>query len=185
MTGVDTPAARLRALRQEGCTPRQAWELFDGLPAVRVEEITTGRWHGDELDTGHPWAGVLVESGWCGKQFDGADRVQPLLFAGPDGDVFPVDPRRVPLALAGRIPLAGVRAARRLLPVLRPLLRTRAPRARLRDLEFRGKVGAAMVYDHLPIIDIFRAVDADTLLGVMDLRGMTDPYFFILRRARA
>ncbi|GAB2695509.1 DUF4334 domain-containing protein [Nocardia thraciensis] len=185
MTGIDTPAARLRALRQEGCTPRQAWELFDGLPAVRVDEITTGRWHGDELDTGHPWAGVLVESGWYGKQFDDPDSVQPLLFAGPDEAVFPVDPRRVPLALAGRVPRAGVRLARRLLPALRPLLRTRTPRARLRNLEFRGKVSAAMVYDHLPIIDIFRLVDDETLLGVMDLRGMADPYFFILRRTRA
>ncbi|MBF6332128.1 DUF4334 domain-containing protein [Nocardia transvalensis] len=182
MARVETPAARLRGLQVGGCTPQQAWELFDSLPAVRVDEITTGRWRGDELDTGHPWAGVLLESGWYGKQFDGSEAVQPLLFAGSDGAVFPIDPRRVPLALAGRIPMAGIRAARALLPVLRPLLRTRTPRARLRDLEYRGKVSAAMIYDHLPIIDIFRLVDDETLLGVMDLRGMTAPYFFILRR---
>ena len=42
-----------------------------------------------------------------------------------------------------------------------------------------GKVSAAMIYDHLPIIDIFRRVDEDTLLGVMDMRGLADPYFFI------
>jgi hypothetical protein len=68
--------------------------------------------------------------------------------------------------------------------MLRPVLRTRAPRARLRDVEFRGKVSAAMIYDHRPIIDVFRLVDDETLLGVMDLRGMADPYFFILRRDR-
>ncbi|QIS20809.1 DUF4334 domain-containing protein [Nocardia terpenica] len=185
MTGTDTPTARLRELRFGGCTPGQAWELFDSLPAVRVDEITTGRWGGDELDTGHPWAGVLVESGWYGKQFDSAEVVQPLLFAGADGAVFPVDPRRVPLVLAGRIPQSGVRLARTLLPVLRPILRTRAPRARLRNLEFRGKVGAAMIYDHLPIIDVFRLVDDETLLGVMDMRGTRDPYFFVLRRDRS
>ncbi|MEU0540546.1 DUF4334 domain-containing protein [Nocardia sp. NPDC005978] len=174
-------AARLRELRG-GCTPEQAWQLFDSLPAARVSEVTTGRWRGDELDTGHPWAGVLVESGWYGKQFDDADSVQPLLFAGPDGRIFPVDPRKAPLFLAGKVPLAALRPVRKSLNVLRPLLATRTPRARLRDLEFRGKSSAAMIYDHLPIIDIFRKIDADTLLGVMDMRGMRDPYFFVLYR---
>ncbi|NKY86947.1 DUF4334 domain-containing protein [Nocardia veterana] len=177
-------AARLAELRAGRATPEQAWQLYDSLPEVTVGEITTGRWTGDELDTGHPWAGVLVESGWYGKQFDSPDEVQPLLFAGPDGRVFPVDPRRVPLALAGTLPPAGFRAARRLLPVLRPLLRTRHSRARLREIEFRGRTSAAMIYDHLPIVDIFRRVDADTLLGVMDMRGSNAPYFFSLRRER-
>jgi hypothetical protein len=175
---------RLRELQEGDCTPDQAWELFDSLPAVPVAQVVGTRWRGSELDTGHPWAGVLVESGWYGKQFDDADSVQPLLFAGPDKVVFPVDPRRAPLGLAGRVPAASLRLARAALPLLRPILRARAPRARLRDLEFRGKVSAAMVYDHLPIIDMFRWVDDDTLLGVMDLRGLRDPYFFVLRRDR-
>jgi hypothetical protein len=29
---------------------------------------------------------------------------------------------------------------------------------------------------------VSRLVDSETLLGVMDLRGMADPYFFVLRR---
>ncbi|UGT43069.1 DUF4334 domain-containing protein [Nocardia yamanashiensis] len=174
----------LRELLAQGCTPEQAWEFYDALPPARVEDITTGRWRGDELDTGHPWKGVLVESGWYGKQFDDADSVQPLLFEGPDGRVFPVDPRRVPLFLAGKVPVSALRPVRRSLGALRPLLATRTPRARLRNLEFRGKSSAAMIYDHLPIIDIFRAVDADTLLGVMDMRGLPDPYFFVLYRDR-
>ncbi|GAB4585277.1 DUF4334 domain-containing protein [Nocardia sp. IFM 10818] len=181
---VTDGAARLRALMADGCTPEQAWELFDALSAVPVEEITTGRWRGDELDTGHPWKGVLVESGWYGKQFDDADTVQPLLFAGSDGAVFAVDPRRVPLFLAGKVPASALRSVRRGLGVLRPLLSTRTPRARLRNLEFRGKTSAAMIYDHLPIIDVFRRADADTLLGVMDLRGLREPYFFVLHRER-
>lgn len=181
----DAGAAGLAQLRAGRATVEQAWQLYDSLPEVAVAEITTGRWAGDELDTGHPWAGVLVESGWYGKQFDSADEVQPLLFAGADGEVFPVDPRRVPLGVAGALPTAGFRAARRMLPVLRPLLRTRTARARLREIEFRGKTSAAMVYDHLPIIDLFRRVDDDTLLGVMDMRGMSAPYFFVLRRDRA
>lgn len=177
-----TGTAELAALQTGRCTAEQAWTLFDRLPAVRVPEVTTGRWRGEELDTGHPFDGMLVASGWYGKQFDGPDAVHPLLFADAAGTVFPVDPRRVPLSLAGKVPLSGVRMLRSTLPVLGPALRARKPTARLRDIEYRGEVSAAMVYDHLPIIDHFRRVDAHTLFGVMDLRGMTEPYFFVLRR---
>ncbi|MEU8899756.1 DUF4334 domain-containing protein [Nocardia sp. NPDC048505] len=171
----------LKELLSSGCTPEQAWALFDRLPAAPVAEVTTGRWRGEELDTGHPWAGVLVESGWYGKQFDDADTVHPLLFADPAGTVFAVDPRRVPLGLAGQVPLPAIRALRKTLRYTGFALRTGKPTARLRDVGYRGVVSAAMVYDHLPIIDHFRRVDAHTLLGVMDLRGLTEPYFFVLR----
>jgi hypothetical protein len=65
--------------------------------------------------------------------------------------------------------------------VLKPAVRTKRHRARLRAVEHRGVVTAAMVYDHLPIIDVFRRVDDRTLLGAMDLRGAA-PYFFILEK---
>ena len=39
-----------------------------------------------------------------------------------------------------------------------------------------------MIYDALPILDIFREVDQATLLGLIDLRGIAQPFFFILRR---
>ncbi|MFC9895886.1 DUF4334 domain-containing protein [Nocardia sp. NPDC127579] len=171
----------LDALLRARVTPEQAWDLFDRLPAAPVAEITTGRWRGEELDTGHPLAGVLVESGWYGKQFDDPERVHPLLFSDGTGAVFAVDPRRVPLALADRVPLPAIRAVRKSLRYTGFALRTGKPTARLRDIEYRGLVSAAMVYDHLPIIDHFRRVDAGTLLGVMDLRGMAEPYFFVLR----
>ncbi|WP_454197052.1 DUF4334 domain-containing protein [Nocardia sp. Marseille-Q1738] len=34
----------------------------------------------------------------------------------------------------------------------------------------------------MPIIDHFRRADEHTLLGAMDLRGMAEPYFFVLHR---
>jgi hypothetical protein len=49
-------------------------------------------------------------------------------------------------------------------------------------VEHRGVASAAMLYDHLPIVDIFRRLDEHTLLGVMDARGISQPFFFILRR---
>lgn len=39
-----------------------------------------------------------------------------------------------------------------------------------------------MIYDTQPIIDLFRRLSPSTLLGLMDARGMSEPYFFILTR---
>jgi len=63
-----------------------------------------------------------------------------------------------------------------------PLWITHHPQARLRVVEHRGVASAAMLYDHLQIVDVFRRLDAHTLLGVMDARGISQPFFFTLRR---
>jgi hypothetical protein len=63
-----------------------------------------------------------------------------------------------------------------------PLLSTAHSSARLRMTSYRGVVSATMVYDHLPINDVFRQLDDDSVLGVMDLKGMETPFFFLLRR---
>lgn len=62
------------------------------------------------------------------------------------------------------------------------LLFTNKPRARLRMTEYRGKVSATMVYDQQPINDVFRKVDDNTVMGVMDTKGMSLPFFFMLER---
>lgn len=158
----------------------EATAYFDTLAAVRCEEVR-GRWKGREVPTGHPMDGLLAASGWYGKQFDSDDEVHPLLFAAPGGEIFAVDPRKVPLGLAAKVSPSVVGRGQGALGVLKPALRTRRPRARLRAVEHRGVVTAAMVYDHLPIIDVFRRIDEDNLLGVMDLRD-SPPYFFALTR---
>ena len=178
MTTTD-PSARLEALGA-ACSAADAEALYDSLPAVRPDEIT-GRYAGRELATGHPMDGLLESSGWYGKQFDDVDHVHPLLFRDLRGEIFAVDPRKVPLGVVPKVPEAVVARSRAAVGVLKPVVRTRKHRARLRAVEHRGIVTAAMVYDHLPIIDVFRRVDADTLLGVMDLRGAA-PYYFVLTR---
>jgi Domain of unknown function (DUF4334) len=65
---------------------------------------------------------------------------------------------------------------------LRPLLRTGRPAARLRLVEHRGVLTAALVYDRLPVVDVFRRLAEDRLIGLMDLRGMPRPFFFLLDR---
>ena len=65
-----------------------------------------------------------------------------------------------------------------------PLFQTRRSRARVRMTEYRGKLSATMIYDALPINDVFRKVDADTVLGIMDYKGMPASLFFVLQRER-
>jgi hypothetical protein len=54
--------------------------------------------------------------------------------------------------------------------------------ARLREMHFRGKVSAAMLYDKRPLIDHFRRVDDDTVIGLADEKGKPATYFFHLTR---
>ena len=56
--------------------------------------------------------------------------------------------------------------------------------ARLRMVEYRGVVSGAMVYDRQAVIDHFRRVDDDTLLGVMDSKRAPRPLVFFLTRLR-
>ncbi|RSZ63899.1 DUF4334 domain-containing protein [Corynebacterium hylobatis] len=173
--------ADLTAELGRGVGLARALEIFDALPAVAVEELS-GRWAGTEVPTGSPLDGLLGAYGWYGKRFVSAEEVDPLVFGRP-GSLFAVNPALLPVGLAVRFPclarnpvLAAV--ARQVLS----LLRTRRPGARLRMVDHRGASTATMVYDAQPINDHFRRLDGDTLLGVMDLRGLAEPFFFLLRR---
>jgi hypothetical protein len=164
-----------------GADVDSALAFFDGLPAVAVEEML-GRWRGSGLPTGSPLDGLLEAYGWYGKEFLDGERVHPLLFSGPGGP-HPVNPAFIPMALLRDRPaVAHLPAVRAAFSGVRPLLRTVKPRARLRTVEHRGVATAAMVYDALPIIDVFRRVDDDRVLGLMDLRGLAEPIFFLLDR---
>ncbi|MGY1604866.1 DUF4334 domain-containing protein [Geodermatophilus sp. SYSU D00815] len=157
-----------------------AW--FDRSPAVAPAELT-GRWRGSGLPTGHRLDGLLEAYGWYGKEFAGAESVHPLLFRDRAGVPQPVDPAYAPLGLLFRLPqLARTPVARLGFAAVRPLRRTRRPAARLRTVEHRGVATAALVYDRLPVIDVFRWTGPDALLGLMDARGLDEPFFFVLER---
>lgn len=53
-------------------------------------------------------------------------------------------------------------------------------------MDYRGKASASMIYDQKPIIDIFRKIDEDTMLGVMDIKNFPSEksYFFYLKRVQ-
>jgi hypothetical protein len=90
------------------------------------------------------------------------------------------------LGLATRIPAVKNQNLRGLINALSPALRTRTAKARLRTMRYRDVDTATMIYDQLPINDVFRRLDgvagSDAVIGAMDLRGLSRPYFFVLRR---
>ncbi len=142
--------------------------------------MLTGFWRGRAVETGHPVDELLRASSWIGKDFLSQDEVHPLVHEGVFGR-YRLNPGLVPLGVAratGLARLPGVRAAFRLLG---PLLSTRRPRARLRLIDDRGCLTTAMIYDQRPILDVFRKVDDDTVMGRMDERGRA-PAFFTLSR---
>ncbi|WP_017614941.1 DUF4334 domain-containing protein [Nocardiopsis salina] len=170
-----------RAAR-EGSIPRtEALELFDALPPVPVAEML-GAWKGSGLSTGHDWDGLLETFGWHGKVFAGSEAAHPLVFEDGKG-LFSVDPALVPMGAVTRFPgAAHTPMLGRLGRGSLRLLRTTKPRARLRMVEYRGVSTGTMSYDALPINDHFRKVDDDTLIGAMDMRGVSAPFMFVLRR---
>ena len=175
---------RLQQWVEQGWTAEAGLAFFDSLAAVRPEDMI-GEWRGTELPSGHPLDGLLVAYGWYGKRFTDHDRVDPLLFEGA-GAVRAVDPARLPLGLALALPhIVRTSAARTIFRLLLPALATDRPGARLRSMEHRGVITAAMIYDAQPIIDHFRRVDEDRLLGLMDLRPTPAPFFFLLTRTTA
>lgn len=159
----------------------EALAIYDALSAVEAD-FMLGQWAGAGFATGHSMDGLLEACHWYGKRFLDAENVHPLLFNGTNGKLISVDPKRMPMGMSQRIKLEPGSLLGRIFQASLPLLRTGESRARLRMTEYRGMLSATMIYDHLPINDVFRKVDENTVLGAMDMKGMDHPFFFLLRR---
>lgn len=162
-------------------TTSEAWARFDAADPVPVDAMI-GEWRGDSFATGHPMDGLLERFGWYGKRFRSAESVDPLLFGRGTAHPFAVSPRLMPLGLTRVRAIAHAPFTPVLFRWCFPLLRTRHPSARLRRIEYRGVVTATMIYDHLPIHDVFRRLGDGRLLGVMDQRDAPQPFFFTLTK---
>ncbi|MDF1780522.1 MAG: DUF4334 domain-containing protein [Alcanivoracaceae bacterium] len=169
-------------LAQGLCEPQQALDLFDSLEPVALDAMI-GQWRGAGFHTNHPMDGLLETFNWYGKNFIDTETVHPLVCLDAQGNKFSVDPCRIPMSLAMTPAMPRNSFMGKVFQAGRALFSTTKPRARLRMTELRGKVSATMIYDHLPINDVFRKVDDNTLFGLMDMRGFTSPFFFVLYRA--
>jgi hypothetical protein len=168
-------------LQQKNTTTTEAITLFDHLEPVNLD-FMLGRWQGSGLNTGHPMDGLLEVANWYGKEFVTPERVHPLLFLDGNHNVFNVLPNPRMMKLALRLPILNNESFKPLFTLFNPLLKTEKSQARLRMMEHRGKISATMIYDHLPIHDVFRKVDENTLLGLMDYKESAQPFFFTLKR---
>ena len=160
----------------------EAMERFDSRPGVEPEDLV-GLWRGHSLPTGHPLDGLLEALGWYGKSVQAPDHVHPLLFRRPFGGVWPLEPSLMPAGLAlswpsfARSPLVRLAFA-----ASSPLLQARGPGASLSFRRFRGRRSVALVYRKQPITDHLRGLDPDRVLGLMERKGMDQPFFFLLTR---
>ena len=177
-------ALHLSAAQGREMDLQEALAWFDRLDPVDLA-FMRGVWKGSELHTGHPLEGFLEASGWYGKEFVDPDHVHPLLFRIGDGAPVRVRPMRWAMERMESLPFLRHPAWKPLLSIGLRLLRTDSSQARLRMMNHRGKVSATMVYDHLPICDSFRRIDANTVLGVMDRKGDANPFLFTLERVVA
>jgi hypothetical protein len=181
MSDAEQPALLRDLANKNSMSTEEALELCDALPGVDIDTLI-GRWRGTEISTHHPLDGLLETCGWYGKEFIDRDHVHPLLFSDRRGHLFALDPQRLPITLALKWPIPRRKLLRQALLAARFVLQTREAKARVRMVEYRGKVSASMIYDNLPVYDTFRLIDSDTLLGVMDFKGIEQPFFFKLRR---
>lgn len=165
------------------CSRAEGLALFDALEPAGVD-FMRGSWAGSGLASDHSMDGLLELYGWHGKRFESAEDVHPLVFQTRHGQRITLGPRRLFAGLAlNRFPrIARAAGMRMLFRAFMTLFRCRKSRARVRITEYRGKATATMIYDNLPINDVFAKIDDDTVLGVMDLKGMQQPFFFVLRR---
>ena len=122
-------------------------------------EEILGAWRGGDFATGHLAGKALRRLRWHGKTFESALDAVPMVCRDEAGELY------------ANAEAAGGGAAS------------------LWDIGFRGEVTATMVYDKLPVLDHFKAVDEDTLVGVMNGKleqafGVADLYYFWLERDR-
>jgi hypothetical protein len=94
-----------------------------------------------------------------------------------------IDPAWIPLRLALRFhKISRTRAASNLFSYLLRRLRAKGPVASLKAVPFHGVTSAAMVYDAQPIVDHFRKIADNCVMGAMVIEGDDRIYFFELKR---
>ena len=141
-------------------------------------EFMHGRWKGFEIETGHPLGGLLVPAGWYGKVFLDNEEVHPIVFFGKDKtELYSVNPKLVPFEM--KVPKDE--RLKKMISIVRVVLETTESKARLRPLGYRGKVSATMIYDEIPLIDIFVKIDERRVFGVADMKGQP-PLFLVMER---
>jgi len=164
-------------------TSQDALELFKGLEPVTIE-FMIGKWRGEGFPTGHHQDGLLEAYNWRGKHFHSSENVHPLVFNKISGGTVSINPgfMAAGFSSAGKGGKPPSKIVGKIVQYILPIFSTSKSRARLRMIGHEGVSTAAMLYDQLPIIDVFRKLDDNTVLGIMDHKDIEQPFFFKLIR---
>lgn len=52
----------------------------------------------------------------------------------------------------------------------------------MREINYRGKVSASLIYNQKPIMDYFRKIDDNTLIGLGEVKGNPHFFFYLMRQ---
>lgn len=174
-TDFDSSAEqRLLALIESG-GPHDKDELlalFDQLKPISFETLK-GEWTGGWFETGHPAGRWMKEIRWVGAAFRSPHDIDPIIARGDDGKKKVLD--EWGHAKVSRFPAHPHLFAESEL--------TNAP-IQLFEAKFRGLVSAVVVYDKHPIVDYFRSVNDDFVMGLMERTEWRDSglsFFYLLR----
>lgn len=174
-------------LIKSGPAQERLYEMFDSLEPVSPSFLI-GLWKGCEIPSGHPMDGILTLAPWYGKKFYDEENAAPLIMKDKSGRLYSANPD--PLIkyakLISLVPDIPKGIDPHLFDPFLKLFRTTRNKARVRVIKHRGVSTAAMIYDHLEIIDVFRRIDDNTVMGVMDFKGKmhSKGYFFLLKRQK-
>jgi len=175
---------KINFIQKETTPPEEVLTLFDELEGVNLE-FMKGQWKGEGIHTNHPIDGLLEVLGWYGKEFISPEKVHPLLFLDSRNQVIAITPHPILMKLAIHWNFPKAKILKFLFRFIFPLLKTKRFKARLRMMEYHQKVSATMIYDELPILDTFRKIDQNTVLGIMDFKAVPQPFFFLLQRVES
>ncbi|MEM9775152.1 MAG: DUF4334 domain-containing protein [Chloroflexota bacterium] len=162
-------------------TTDDALAYFDSLEPVSLD-FMLGKWKGGEIPTNHPMDGLLEATNWYGKEFVSQDEVFPLVLSNRPGETYKIVPYGSLINLGMKFPVFKSLAMKKVNGLVTKLVQTKNSQARIRMTELRGKISATMIYDGLPINDVFRKINDNVVMGLMDYKGKERPYFFYLER---
>ena len=169
-----------KALIGELQNARGKW--FKTLGPVLPAEMV-GLWRGEDIPSDHPFDGVLENLQWFGKRFLPDLRADALLFQWKPDRLVPLEPAAFPIRLAIRLaPLGRTSLARKLFSHVQKVARAHGTTAKLTLRMVDGLETTAMVYDKLPVIDVFGRVAENEVAGMMVVDGDDRWYFFRLRK---
>lgn len=170
-----------KLLKRKDVTQKEAFAFFDSLQEADIS-LFHGKWKGKELTTGHPMDGLLKSTNWYGKYFVDEENAYPLLFQKGNKKLFAANPGCLPLKQFEHV---NRRIVSVIFKLVTPFIQTKKSSARLREIQYRGKITTAMIYDQKPFFDIFGMVDKDTMLGISDLKWEHElGYFFVIERTK-